>query len=165
MFDYKKKIINKFRVIDIVSLVVNFVFVGLFVYVSYLYSRKNVPTFTWLISVIGCSLGIMGLFYNRLKHKRKIVDAARQEAQYFTIERIIEDLKSGKIICIQRQEDIGFIKQEGMKLLFYTKNAEKLMERTYDNGILYIRTLFNSKSAFFYENGFLFSIRETEKNK
>lgn len=162
MFDYKSKILKKFRVIELFSWGLNIVFFCIFLYVNYLYANQRLPLITVIISVLGCAIGIVSLLYNRIKYKRKIVDEARQEAQYFSLEKIIEDLKSGKIVCIQKQNDIGFIKQEGMKLLFFTRNAEKLMERTYENGIMYIKNLLNTKNAFFYQNGFLFSIRENE---
>lgn len=163
MFNYQDKILKKFRIIDGVSIAFNIAFLGLFAYIYYLYNTNNLSTSIFNVATIGCVLMLILIFINRVKYKREIILDAKKEAKYNELEEIIQDLKGGKIVCIQSSNDVGFVKMiENGKLFFYFKKENYKIERTLETGKMHIKVLLNDPKMSLYQNGFLFVIKEQE---
>lgn len=162
MFNYHDKILKKFKVIDTISIGSNMAFLGLFIYIYYKYNNYELNQWIFLASSITCIITLIGIFINRLKYKKEILDEAKKESEYNTIEDILKDLTIGKIICVQSPQDVGFIKMDSDKLLFYLEHGNQKIERTLETGEMHIRRLLNDPVTGLYQNGFLFSIREKE---
>jgi len=161
MFNYQDKIVKKFKVIDWTSIGLNIAFLGLFTYIYYMYNKGFLEENIFLISSGFCFICLIGLFTNRIKFKKEIVNDAKKEAEYKNIEEILSDLMMGKIVCIQSSQDMGFIKKESDKILFYLKNGNQKIERSIETAKMHINRLLKDPSTGLYQNGFLFVIKET----
>lgn len=163
MFNYQDKILKKFRIIDAVSIAFNIAFLGAFAYSYYLYNNSSLSGGIFSIATMGCVFMLMLIFINRVKYKREIIVEAKKEAKYDKLDAILDDLKIGKIVCIQSSNDIGFVKMiENGKLFFYFKKENYKIERTLETGKMHIKVLLNDPKMSLYQNGFLFVIKEQE---